>query len=94
MMAFAEKPSSGAVFNLGGGRSSSVSLLKAIARVEELTRRQLQSEYVDEPGVATTICYVSSLSRFRPAYPDWEIEAPLEAIFEQLMAARVAGFQD
>src|SRR4029077_19307929 len=47
--AFAESPRLGAVYNLGGGRENSISMLEAIARFEELCGRTLEWEYVDEP---------------------------------------------
>ena len=48
MLAFAEAPRRGAVYNLGGGRANSISVLEAIARLEELFGRRLETEYVDE----------------------------------------------
>ncbi|MDX6484024.1 MAG: CDP-paratose 2-epimerase, partial [Gaiellaceae bacterium] len=48
IMAFAERPTSGAVYNLGGGRANSVSMLEAIERFEGLFGRKLESEYVEE----------------------------------------------
>src|SRR4051812_26658295 len=48
IMAFADRPSAGAVYNLGGGRANSVSMLEAIARFEELFGRRLDWEYVEE----------------------------------------------
>src|SRR5205085_10152357 len=38
-LAFAERPSPGAVYNIGGGRENSISVLEAIERFEELTGR-------------------------------------------------------
>ncbi|MBA2475784.1 MAG: NAD-dependent epimerase/dehydratase family protein [Actinobacteria bacterium] len=84
MMAFAERPTSGAVYNLGGGRPNSVSLLEAIARLEQLVGRKLQTEYVEEPRRGDHVCYISDLSRLRGDYPEWEVTISLDEIFEQL----------
>jgi CDP-paratose 2-epimerase len=84
IMAFAERPSPGAVYNLGGGRANSVSVLEAIARFEELVGRTLRTEYVPEARRGDHICYISDLGRLRTDYPEWEVTVGLDEIFEQL----------
>lgn len=78
--AFAASPRIAGVYNLGGGRANSVSMLEAIARFEELFGRQLDVEYVDEPRRGDHICYISDLRRFRGDYPEWELTKSLEDI--------------
>ena len=80
--AFAEEPRSGAVYNLGGGRANSVSMLEAIDRFESLFGRKLAWEYVDEPRRGDHICYISDLRRFRADYPDWTVSRSLDVIFD------------
>ena len=80
--AFAGSPRVAAVYNLGGGRENSVSMLEAIARFEDLFGRKLQWEYVDEPRRGDHVCYISDTRRFRADYPDWELTKPLDAIVE------------
>lgn len=89
IMAFAERPASAAVYNLGGGRANSVSLLEALTRFEELTGRPIATEYVDEPRRGDHVCYISDLSRLRADYPEWEVTVDLDAIFAELAAGRV-----
>jgi CDP-paratose 2-epimerase len=86
IMAFAERPSAAAVYNLGGGRANSVSILEAIERFEELLGRRLETEYVDEPRRGDHICYISDLARLKADYPDWELTISLDEIFAQLAA--------
>ena len=87
VLAFAERPSTAAVYNLGGGRANSISVLEAIDRFEELTGRTLNRDYVDEPRRGDHICYVTDLARFRRDYPEWEPAISLDAIFAELAAA-------
>ena len=92
IMAFADAPSGpGAVYNLGGGRANSVSMLEAIARFEELFGRRLESRYVDEARRGDHICYISDLRRFRSDYPDWELEIGLDDIFTAFAGERPAA---
>ncbi len=89
ILAFAESPKPGAVYNIGGGRANSISILEAIARFEELTGRNLDWEYVDEPRRGDHICYISDLRRLRGDFPTWCVEVSLDEILTDL--AGVAG---
>jgi len=86
IMAFAEAPRPASVYNLGGGRANSVSMLEAIARFEELYGRKLEWTYVEEPRRGDHICYISDLSRLHADYPGWELSVSLDRIFEQFGA--------
>ena len=87
IMAFAERPTPGAVYNLGGGRANSVSMLEAIERFEGLFGRKLEWEYVEEARRGDHICYISDLGRLRSDYPDWEVRISLDDLFDELVTA-------
>ena len=82
---FHQAPRSAAVYNIGGGRANSVSVLEAIRRVESLTGRALDVEYVDTARVGDHICYISNLGRLRRDYPQWGLTVSLEDIFRSLV---------
>src|SRR5438034_741425 len=65
IVAFAEGPQTSAVYNLGGGRANSCSIIEAIAALEELHGRKLATDYVEQNRRGDHICYVSDLGRFR-----------------------------
>jgi CDP-paratose 2-epimerase len=90
IMAFAERPTPGAVYNLGGGRENSVSMLEAIARFEELFGRRLDWEYAEQPRRGDHICYISDMGRFRAEYPHWSLSFSLDDIVEQFAESGVA----
>lgn len=90
MLAYVERPRPGAVYNLGGGRANSVSLLEAKAALEELSGKELRTEYVGEPRRGDHICYISDLARWRADYPDWTLTVGLSEILEQLARAAFA----
>ena len=87
VLAFAERPRAAAVYNLGGGRANSISMLEAIERLEELTGKRLMREYVDEPRRGDHICYISDLQRFRGDYPEWDVRVSLDAMLAELAEA-------
>jgi CDP-paratose 2-epimerase len=84
VLAFAENPRCGAVYNLGGGRANSVSMLEAIERLEALTGQALDWTYVDEPRRGDHICYISDIRRFRADYPSWNVRVSLDDILREL----------
>jgi len=87
---FAANPRPGEVYNMGGGRANSISVLEAIARIEQLTGRKLDWHYVDEARKGDHICYISNLRKFQAHYPNWKITRSLDAILEEMIAAQRA----
>jgi CDP-paratose 2-epimerase len=85
--AFIESPRSGEVYNIGGGRSNSCSILEAFARVEALTGKTMSWQYVDKAREGDHICYISDLSKMMQHYPTWGITKTLDDIFGELVAA-------
>src|SRR4029079_535367 len=83
-LAYADAPRPGAIYNIGGGRENSVSILEAIARLEELTGRKLEVGYVEEARRGDHICYISDLGRLRGDYPGWDVRATLDEILRAL----------
>lgn len=84
VLAFAERPRCAAVYNLGGGRANSISMLEAISRLQELTGKRLGWSYVDEPRRGDHICYISDVRSFRSDYPEWEPEVSLDDMLAEL----------
>jgi CDP-paratose 2-epimerase len=85
--AFLEKPRSGEIYNLGGGRANSCSILEAFARVEKLTRKKMLSTYVDKNREGDHICYISDLAKMRSHYPSWDLTKSLDDIFSEIVQA-------
>lgn len=92
-LAFHEQPRVAAVYNLGGGRENSVSVLEAISRFERLTGRKLETKYVEQNRIGDHICYISDLRRWRADYPGWRLTRSLDDIFAELVGANFGGAQ-
>lgn len=82
-LAFYENPKIAAVYNLGGGRANSISVLEAIMRFEDLFGKRLLVEYIEQPRKGDHICYITNLKRFRSDYPSWEITKSLDDILKE-----------
>ncbi len=85
---FAANPRPGEVYNLGGGRGNSISVLEAIEQIEQLTGRKLNWRYVDEARKGDHICYISNLGKFKSHYPKWGITRGLTQILEEMVAGQ------
>ncbi|MCX5792366.1 MAG: NAD-dependent epimerase/dehydratase family protein [Elusimicrobia bacterium] len=89
MEAFIAAPRSGEVYNLGGGRGNSCSILEAFELAESVTGKKMNYEYVDKNREGDHICYISDLSKMRAHYPGWDITIPLKTIFSEIAEAWV-----
>ncbi len=85
--AFAEKPRSGEVYNIGGGRANSVSILEAFDRVAALSGNKMSYEYLDKHREGDHICYISDLRKMMAHYPGWQITKTLDATLEEIIRA-------
>jgi CDP-paratose 2-epimerase len=83
---FAAKPRPGEVYNMGGGRENSISILEAIAKIERMSGNKLNWKYVEQNRKGDHICYISDLSKFKSHYPNWKITIGLDEILRQLIA--------
>ena len=87
--AFHESPRCGEVYNVGGGRGNSVSILEAFDRISALSGLKMRYEYVDANREGDHICYISDLSKMRRSYPSWDITKSLDNIFTEIYQAEV-----
>jgi CDP-paratose 2-epimerase len=85
MEEFARNPRRGEVYNLGGGRDNSVSILEAITRIEELTGNKIRWVYKDQPRTGDHICYISDLRKLREHFPSWQVTHSLDCILKELV---------
>jgi len=86
--AFASAPRPGEVYNLGGGRANSASVLECIDQIERLLGRKMQHTYVEQARKGDHICYISDLTKFRAHFPKWSLEWSLDRILETMVAGR------
>ena len=88
ILAFSRSPRAGEVYNLGGGRGNSVSLLECLARLEQATGRAPQTEYQPVPPAPGDLpCWISDTARFRSHYPEWTVTRNLDGILEDMIRA-------
>jgi CDP-paratose 2-epimerase len=84
---FLKAPRVAAVYNLGGGRDNSCSILEAFALTEKFTGQKQVHTYLDENRIGDHICYISNLAKMRRDYPAWDITISLEDTIHQIVDA-------
>ena len=87
MHAFAEAPRAGEVYNLGGGKDNSCSILEAFALAEKFSGKPQVYTYVAENRQGDHICYYSDLRKMRAHYPGWNLTKSLETTVGEIVAA-------
>lgn len=87
MAAFAENPRVGEVYNLGGGKDNSCSILEAFKITEKFTAKTQVSTYLDQNRAGDHICYYSDLRKMKSHYLQWGITKSLEQTIQEIVEA-------
>ena len=88
--AFFENPRCGEVYNIGGGRQNSTSILEAFRTIEQLSGKPMLWEYSEKNREGDHICYISDLAKMKTHYPGWDISKSLDQIFAEILEATLS----
>jgi CDP-paratose 2-epimerase len=86
---FHEQPRTAAVYNLGGGRASNVSMLEAIEKCQQFAGRELEYELSDQARMGDHRGWISDLSEFQRDYPGFEVTYGIDAVLQEIYDANV-----
>lgn len=81
---FIKKPSNGAVFNLGGGRQNSISVLEALELCEEKFSIKINITYEKKPRIGDHKWWISDMSKFQSQFPNFRIQKNINQIFDEI----------
>ncbi|MDD2364867.1 MAG: NAD-dependent epimerase/dehydratase family protein [Desulfuromonadaceae bacterium] len=84
---FFQSPRSGEVYNIGGGRDNSCSILEAFQLAEQYSGKKQIFRYIDENRTGDHICYYSDLSKMISHYPGWGISKTLSGTVSEIVAS-------
>lgn len=85
MWAFSQAPRCGEVYNLGGGKNNSCSILEAFALSEKYSGKKMKYTYSDQNRAGDHICYYSDLRKMKTHYPNWDITKSLDDTFREIV---------
>jgi CDP-paratose 2-epimerase len=81
---FLQAPGIAEVYNIGGGRDNSISILEAFQLIESISGKQMNYAYSDQSRIGDHICYISDLSKIQAHFPKWEITKDLRITFREI----------
>ena len=85
MWEFIQAPRVGEVYNLGGGKANSCSILEAFEIASRYSGQKQVYTYIEENRIGDHICYYSDLRKIRSHYPEWDIRISLEETIRQIV---------
>lgn len=84
MERFIAAPRQGEVYNIGGGRENSISIIEAFDLIASISGKPMRHEYVDQNRAGDHICYISNLEKMHAHYPGWGITKNLKTTFQEI----------
>jgi CDP-paratose 2-epimerase len=82
--AFHRDPKAAAVYNLGGGRESNVSMIEAIGLCEEIAGRRLERSYSPQARIGDHRWWISDLEAFKRDHPQWRLTTGIRAVLQEI----------
>ncbi len=84
---FIKKPlRGGKVYNLGGGRENSCSILEAIKMIEKISGKKSKYKILNKNRIGDHIWWISDNSEFKKDYPRWKIKIKLKKSLEKMIS--------
>ena len=82
--AFINSPRIAEVYNIGGGKNNTCSILEAFKLTENITRVPMKFIYEPKNREGDHICYFSDLRKMKTHYPKWDISKSLTDIISEI----------
>ena len=83
-----QNPRPAAVYNMGGGRENSLSILETINLVNSLTGKKWKNyEILKQARAGDHIWYISDLTKFKNDYPNWNITYSVKRIIQDIICS-------
>ncbi len=86
---FFKHPTCGEVYNLGGGRKNSISILETI-HLLAASGYPIHHQYSPANRLGDHICYFSNLAKIHAHFPAWEMGYDLDGIFFEILEHRLS----
>lgn len=84
---FINAPRVAEVYNLGGGKENTCSILEAFEIISDISGKEMKYKYDNTNRIGDHICYYSDLRKMKSHYPNWEITKSLRDTIEEIYQA-------
>lgn len=81
---FIKQPKVAEVYNIGGGKANSISILEAFSLIESISGNKMNYTYSDTARLGDHICYYSDLKKMKAHYPAWDITKNVKDTFLEI----------
>jgi CDP-paratose 2-epimerase len=82
---FHNNPKNSAVYNAGGGRNNSISILEAIEKISIVAKKTPIIKVNEENRIGDHQWYITNNSKFQKDYPTWNITYSLENLIDEMV---------
>lgn len=82
---FLKNPRVAEVYNIGGGKENSCSILEAFKMTQSITGKPMNYNYLDKNREGDHICYYSDLTKMKTHYPNWVLTKSLEQTLKEIV---------
>jgi CDP-paratose 2-epimerase len=82
---FIADPRQGEVYNIGGQKINSASVLEVIDIITELSGKQLNYSLSKQNRIGDHICYYSDMTKFKKHYPNWTPQYSIKDIIQEII---------
>jgi CDP-paratose 2-epimerase len=77
-------PKPGTVYNVGGCKENSISILEALNLASIKTGNRAKVSF-HQPRIGDHVVYVSDMTKFKKDYPNWKMKDNLDKIFDDII---------
>ena len=84
---FILEPRYGEVYNIGGGKENTCSILEAFEIISNISGKKMKYKYIEQNRIGDHICYYSDLRKMKENYPNWNITKSLKTTFEEIYSS-------
>lgn len=82
---FIKNPKKGEVYNIGGGKKNSASILEIIELLRKNHNLDLNFSISEKNRAGDHICYYTDLTKFKNDFPNWNISYSIDKIINEII---------
>ena len=80
-----KNPKKGKIYNIGGGRNNSCSIIEVIKKLEVFLNIKVKKKYIKFNRTGDHIWWITNTSKFKKDYPKWKIKINLDQIIKRII---------
>jgi len=80
-----KNPKKGEVYNIGGGRKNSCSIIEVIKKIEIFLNIKVKKKYIKFNRTGDHIWWITNTNKFKKDYPKWKIKINLDQIIKKII---------